>query len=290
MSQAKELHRNWWEPLELNVEQSAQWCIGPMCLRVVRSAQELRTAFRRGADPLDATLSLEVPAPTLSTEAEDAFEVRRFAHNAGNRVRLRPRTPDRPLVVKPANPFGLPPGEKVTLYVSSALWVELMTEGEVPLVTEPTYRPSDTWFGANTRVGELCYASRTSAHLDLETLPLRPHRATTAVRIHNRSRELLWLERLKLPLINFSVFASEKGRLWTEAFELEHQRPGAPAAASIDRGPPPEAGHTQRLADPPVAITRGFLVDAFGGLFSRKEKDGDERVDRKSGAAGATDT
>lgn len=290
MSPAKEIQHRWWEAVELGLDGSVQWCIGPLCLRVFRSRRELRVAFRRGEDALDETLSREQPAPKLSPEEEEAFDVRRFAHTSGDQIRLRPRTPDRPLVVKPAHPFGLPPEEQVTLFVSSALWIDLLNPAEVTLLTEAAYRPSDTWFGANTRVGELCYASRTSAHLDLETLPLRPHRATTAVTIHNRSRELLWLERLKLPLTNLSVFASQEGRIWTEALDLRHQRPGAPAEASIGKGPPAGAGRTQRLADPPVAITRGFLVDAFGGLFSRKEKEEDERADRKPGTPGAADS
>lgn len=287
MSPEQRDRRHWWSDVELEPGASAQWRIGPLTLRLERSGRELRVGSRRGNDPLDESLSFESPAPEQD-EQEDV-ELRRFALRRGRKFHLRPRTPDRPLVVKPAAPFGLPSKEEVTLYVSSAVWVELRVDSGLPLMAEPTFRASDTWFGATTREGELCYASKTSAHLDLETLPLRPHRAVTAVRIHNLSSELLWLERLKIPLTNLSVFASDEARLWTETLELEHRRPGSPAEATVRKQPPSEAGRTRRLAEPPQPITRGFVLDAFGGLFGRREKEDDERVDRRPGSSVVSD-
>src|SRR5439155_1571474 len=101
-------------------------------------------------------------------------------------------------------------------------------------------RLSDTWYGPNTREGELCYSSKTFCRTHLADLPLRPHRVLTPVSIQNNAKDPLLLEQLSLPLPYLSTYVDENGSLWTEEITVVnephhkhnvHQEKGAPKIA-----------------------------------------------------------
>lgn len=160
-------------------------------------------------------------------------------------VHVMPALADRPIVSQPENPFHLPPRETATIYVSTPLWVQIRTRADGPVLFEvPIHLPSDTWFGPNTRMGELCYASRTAARVNLQNVVFLPQRIVSAVTIRNRSPERLDLDRLKLPASVLSLHAAEDGHLWTEKVTLVRTGEEDAAELELSRQPPPEAGAT----------------------------------------------
>lgn len=260
----------WWGDHAIPEGGAGHWRIGPLDLWVYRSRHEWLVASASSGVALDEAFSVDVPM------VRDIPEEQPNAHRFGFRkttgtLRLAPALADRPLVINPATPFSLLPDEELTIYVSSALWLKVKAgEPAHDLLDFPTYRPSDTWFGPSTREGELCYAGKTSARQQLKDLPIRAHRALSAVRVRNLADSVLSIERLKLPMPNMSVFASEDGVLWTETVTLQREQEGELASLQLGKKPPSAIGNPRLVSGPRVRPTKGLLIRAFGGLIGKE--------------------
>ena len=264
----------WWGDYEVAANQTLRWQLGPKTFWITRGRNEWRVASAGGDDPLDNQLVIAEPA---EEPAGDDIDVRRFASRSEHRsIRLEPALPDLPVVVKTTQPFFVPAKEEITLYLSVPLWLRVYLDGrDVELVDTPIARPSDTWFGPDTMTGEFCYALRTSARLHREDLPRRSHRAISTVRIQNNAPSVLHIERLKVPVPHLSVFASNDGHLWTEALTLERKEDSDGTNVRLDDRPTHIVA-SECIARSRKKMSKGFLLDAFGELFGRKGKKGNE--------------
>ncbi len=256
----------------MDPEDTLYWRIGPLHLWITRRRTEWRVVQERTGDPLDTALTVAEPAD-LPAESPTRF-VSRFGFTATDeQVELRPRLADRPVIVNPATPFRIPPGEQVRVFVSTPLWFEIRAGRErKPLVDEPIFRPSDTWFGPSTREGEFCYADKTSARMTLDSLPQRPQRAMAGVWVQNPGRTSLPLERLRVPFPLLSLFESPSGLLWTEAITLTREEDGQSAALELESKPPPDLIDASPLSPPRLESPQGYLHRTFGGLFELAER------------------
>lgn len=258
----------WWGSFPLEIDAPRRWAIGPLRLQIERLSQEIRVTRWQEGDALDE--SLQVGAPAVDAPPADALLDRFGFEQAPDVIHVAPALADRPIVNQPENPFHLPPRETATIYVSVPLWVQLRTRADGPVLLETAiYQPSDTWFGPNTRVGELCYANRTKARVNLQNVLLRPQRIVSAVSIRNRSSRRLDLERLKLPAPFLSVHASETGHLWTEKVTLVRESEEDEAELELSRKPPMEAGETTFVHGARLKPLRGALHRAFGRMVGR---------------------
>ncbi len=255
----------WWGEFEFAAGQTLCWQIGPKTLWISRADGEWIVASQDGRDRLDRRLTV---ADAEAGPPGDKVDVNRFAVRDSSRaLRLVPALPDRPLIVNTAKPFFVPSMEAATLYVSVPLWFRVLLAGsEVKLVDTATVRPSDTWFGPDTLSGELCYASRTSARLQIKGMPLRPHRAVATVQIKNDAASTLPLEKLKVPVQNLSLFASEEGHLWTETLTLERKEDSENASIRL-HSKPAHGVAAMSVAPPRSKVSKGFVLDVFGRLF-----------------------
>lgn len=270
MNKSKVKQTVWWGDHKIPEDSAGHWRIGPLDLWVYRSLHEWRIASESSDDSLDQAFAVEVPmAAEIPEEQPNAC---RFGfRKTKGKLKLVPALADRPLVINPATPFSLPPDEELTIYVSSALWLRLrVDESNHDLLDIPTYRPSDTWFGPSTREGELCYAGKTSARHQLENLPIRPHRALSAVRVRNLAGSNLSVERLKLPMPNMSLFASEDGQLWTETVTLQREQEGELASLQLGKKPPSTISKPRLISGPREQQNKGLLIRAFGDLIGRE--------------------
>jgi hypothetical protein len=260
----------WWGDYEVAANQTLRWQLGPTTLWITRRDQEWRITSAGGRDVIDNRLAIAEPA---EEPAGDDINVRRVASRSGNRsIRLGPVLPDLPVVVKTTQPLFVPAMEEATLFVSVPLWLRVYLDGrDREVVDTPIARPSDTWFGPDTMTGELCYALRTSARLHIGDLPRQPHRAILAVRIRNSAPSVLLVETLKIPVPHLSLFASDKGQLWTEALTVEHVKKAEASHVKLD-DKPMQLAASQRIAGPRKEMSKGFLSDAFGRFFGRRGK------------------
>ncbi len=223
----------WWGECILAANTMGRWHIGPLILWAQRLAKEWRIAWRSGEELMQPVAQVEMSLPIEKPAA--GMAVCRFSfRETGKPLRLVPASADRSVVVKPEVPLYIPGGEEITLFVSTPLWVQVFVgHGSMPLVEVPTLRPSDTWFGADTRHGEMCYASRTLAQLRVEDIVPRPHRAITPVSIRNHASDTLAVERLSVPMPLLSLSVSERGHFWTQSVILERHTPRGEAALQL---------------------------------------------------------
>jgi hypothetical protein len=170
--------------------------------------------------------------------------------------------------VRPRIPLFLPPDQAIQIFVSSPVWLRVEAGKPWQRLRElPTKRLSDTWFGDSTREGELAYALRTQARMNLSEIPVRPYRAVTPVIIRNRADETLAVERLNLPVSYLSVYATPAGRLWTDAVVMSRDRNDEMASLKVSKGAPAPAGEAERLTEPRATLESNVLVRAFSSLL-----------------------
>ncbi len=275
----------WWGDFTVPKDSTLRWQIGPTTLWIHRTARDWRLASLSGSDPFDSRLGIAEPLREGDERPAEGTVTRYALRDEDDTVHLVPAHADRPVIVNAERPFFLPPGEEATLYIGTPLWVRILVGRRAVELTElPLFRPSDTWFGPNTLSGELCYAARTTARLQLENLPLRPHRAVSAARIRNRANTSLPLEKLKLPVKHLSIYCSEAGHMWTEQLTLERQADSEHANVRLDGKPTRIVGAVTFVSPPREKISKGFLVETFGGFFAKKPEKKDERVPRKAAA------
>lgn len=179
---------------------------------------------------------------------------------------LEPQLADRAVVARPLVSTELPPQKQATLLVSTPLWVRLRSGG-CTLAELPTARLSDTWFGPNTRIGELCYAGRTRARLRVENTPESPFRALTPVTITNSGDDNLKLDRINVPVTHLSLYCDGE-RFWTSAIAVTRERNWVSARVHIDGSAPPQSRDARKIAEPRRPIRGGVLERAVDLLFA----------------------
>lgn len=270
----------WWGIIPFLADEQARWTLGPFDLWVHRGPGEWRVAIQRGSDPLSRALSVsrgeavgpwpqEERFPRVATRPEEARLARYATRSEETELLFTPCLADRPMVVRPELTTMLLGDDRIKLFVSTPLWLRIDLAGAKRLVLETSlFRPSDTWFGPSTRVGELCYASRTKAKTARGDLQIRASRAITPVEIRNRGADPLRIERIKLPTPHLALYADRDGVLWTNEVIVERQGAGSLSRASIGRGAPSDAPDAELVSAPRVDSGGAVLLRALSGFVS----------------------
>lgn len=191
---------------------------------------------------------------------------RHIVNGSANILEIKPSLADRTVVCRPKSPITLVPGASVVIYLSTPVWLTIgVTDNKYILLKEvATQRLSDTWFGASTREGELCYASQTLGRLDSDNLPFRIQRAITPLLIENKADNDLVFERIALPVPSLSLFSTKSGQLWTQDVSLIREDDGDFAKLKLGR-PQPDS---TLINGPRVVLGHGQLIRAFSAIFS----------------------
>lgn len=258
----------WWGEFEVPEKKWGHWQIGPLSLWARPLADEWRLAWRCEGEAFAIQTGSAIPA--AGKPDPDACTVARFAlQEPGTRLHLAPRLADLPVVVRPETPVWIPPGQRTLLFVGTIVWVVITAAGPTKreLMEMPAFRPSDTWFGSNTRYGELCYANKTRARTQPELLGRIPHRAITPVEIVNEGHDNLNVEQLRIPVTALSLYESPDARLWTSSMRFTRQQ-GLGSAEFDILGElthlPPDSSE---IAQPRAPLQRKSVIRAFGSLF-----------------------
>lgn len=256
----------WYGDLRVPEGSHAVWRVGPLELDVQHLPGEWRVACRRGDDIWSDAAAVRVAEGGQISE-ELAVE-RYLVDDAQPLLSLQPLLPDRPVVTRPVSPVYIPAGEAARFYVSMPLWLRLAVgEARKALTEIPTLRLSDTWFGANTLEGELCYALRSRCRLTLEDGPVLPYRVVTPLVVRNQATDRMLLERINVPVRQLSLFVAPSGQFWTGEVTVERTEEGHLAALKIDAGAPAEARDAAAVAGPRDPLPRKAAIRAFSALF-----------------------
>lgn len=265
------LDPRWWGSVTLPIGGVARWRAGPSTVVAQRRASDWRVWHETGPDAYAVAAER---ARRVDDEPPDGPPSARFSFaETPDTIAVSPALADRPVIVRPESPLSIPPGERVTVYASTPVWMALKLEVRRPkrggkgpspaVLTElPTFRPTDTWFGPSTREGELCYAVRTAARTQVAELPLRPHRAVTPLTVENQAATPMEVTRLEAPMPFLALHVGRDGRLWTDAI-LVTREADDDTSVKVTAGVPD--GGT-RLAGP--RDTRSF-GQVIGKTFSR---------------------
>lgn len=258
----------WFGDFEVPVGTSLHWRVGPLGFSVQRTRGEWRLQRDASGDTYDASLSLERQAET-EVEPLDGSVQRFLVADEHSRLRVGVLLPDRSIVSRPSTPVSIPPGETVRFYLSYPLWISLAVGDPPRLLTEfPSHQLSDTWFGPNTRLGSLCYATRTRCRLDLDQYPHIPNRANTPLVVRNLAADTLHIEKLQLPVATLGVYrAAQDGWLWTETVTVTRREDGDMAELLTGSGAPEQAGAAELVAGPRQKVQRHAVFRAFSALF-----------------------
>lgn len=257
----------WWQPQTLALNACWQASIGPLTLYFKRCQQEWLFSFERHeqTDTLYSIYSQSAAClPELLTAQRFIFR------HSPSAFRLTPKLLERALVIKTRQPVSIPAGEQTVFYISSPVCILLSVEQpQTPLLEIPVQRLSDTWFGHSTQQGELCYADKTHARQSLAELPLRPHRAVTAVTIENRSEKMLTIDKISIPLPYLALYGRSDGSLWTDPITLQHESHSSLTRFKIGKALPAGLTSADLLTAPRELPDKHSLVRAFTGIFSQ---------------------
>lgn len=261
------LPSRWWGSFEIPEGSLRRWTFGPLELVAERHPGEWRLRWKNrenGAEePTEVLGGLE-----KAVEVEEETKLRVPASRGGDLLSVLPALADRPVVARPEMPLRILAGDELRLFVSTPLWLRVLA-GEPPgelLLDLPIERPSDSWFGPSTREGELVYATRTRAWLDLETFEVRAHRAITEIVVRNLDHAPLALERLNLPVPHLALYCDSQGRVWSERVRIDRARVG-PAEIHFDHQPPISAGECGLVAPARQPVGDNVLRRALSSLL-----------------------
>lgn len=259
---------HWWSDFKVERGQGMHWDLGAFRLVIFHKEGEWLLRHENTESTAPDTVSWQVDRVT-EAPSDGPNLVRFVADQKTNLIRLVPRAADRSVVVRPHLPLHLLAGQKSEIYVSSPVWVEVTVGQRRHRLCEiPVRALSDTWFGPNTREGEVAYALRTRARVQLAEMPMRTYRIITPIRIENEGHDSLLIDRMNLPVPYLSVYAADDGFLWTETVKLIRSEGSEMASLEVGKGAPPEAKRTHRLSEPRQTAEANFLVRAFTGLFA----------------------
>jgi len=258
----------WWGEFEIPVGKAGCWRIGPLTFIAQRKPNEWRCTHFNTLDDLAEGVEIEIG--TGCPDLPDATEVVRFpSPRLGEKLEVVPALADRSVVARPEVPIHVLGGDELRLFVGTPVWMQIKTpepRGEL-LLEIPVLRPNDTWFGPTTRRGELCYAVKTMARLNLENVRILPQRAITEVLLRNEAADPLPIERISLPVPNLDLYCDAAGHLWTGSVTVIRREGATPVEVRLDRQAPVTVAEPESVAPPRLAGTSNVLIRALSSLL-----------------------
>lgn len=259
--------RPWWGSHEVPTRGRLELTLGALTLWVTRLEREWRIGAVRDPDTLRAGVAVRVYGEGDPGAQADDSQWDRFAQGeTSGRITLTPGLMDRAFVVRPYAKLHLLPNQQVVVYVTTPLVVRLSDDMDsVPMVEVPVTRPSETWHGANTIEGTVCYAGRTHARLQAELLERRESRATTAIRLHNQGSQPYWVEKLYVPVPRLALWEDiATGALHTDSLTLTRER--GDEEIEVHEGPPwPGAQLVARARESEQGVSVLAMLNQFWG-------------------------
>lgn len=248
--------KQWWGNFDIPKDVCCAWKISLLRFYINRSKSEWHFTWYQDDTPSEPAVSFDLTG--ASVPESQNLEQARFVHTSADaHFDLGLALADRPIVARPETPIYVPPGQHATLYVSSGVWLQPKLNGHL-LMDMPVYRPSDTWFGENTREGEMCYFSRTRARTEAAESVISPHKVVTPITVINRGTESVKIERIRVPVINLGVYTNENGEFFTNSLSMvlhENSKETTMEIIPINR----QKGEFQLISTPRVEPDKGLL-------------------------------
>ena len=257
----------WWGEFTFGLQQQRCWRLGERVIILKRLENEWNSWNLETLDENDEIIKVGELGECLSIE--QAKFGRYLQQNTSDNVRVLPLLADRSVVARPDTPLTLLAGEKSRLYVSTPIWftAHLLPKGEC-LLDLPFWRPSDSWFGPSTQVGQICYAKYTAARVQLDNVEKRPHRAITPITVINNHDQPLTIERINVPVTLLHLFSDASKQLWTTGISVHRERNTDNVELHLDKHAPVEALSSTLVNGPRVETQQSIFIRSISSLFA----------------------
>jgi hypothetical protein len=255
---------NPWDVRAFSDGEMAQIIVGELRLSVGRRGDEwhLGREYLNAQEVADAAERESTWVP-LESWPESALSGRWITLAGPEDLPMTPVVPDLPVVVRPESPMHLPPGRKLTFFLTVPSWTRITAHGKqsILLAEFPTVVLSKTWFG-DPMAGELCYSLTTLARRQLQDVPPLHHLLTCPVEARNASDEQLLFERFCARLPNLSTYLGQS-RLWTNQLRVTFRGMEAGSTVECLKDPPRVEAILNRLSSERETQARGQRLRSF---------------------------
>ena len=258
---------DFWQATAIPVGETRHWKIGLLDLWIQRGVGEWRIWHRTGGDSSkEGQYELAQPC-----EEPPQSPQRRFATDTkGDKVRLVPTYPDRPIVSYPDSPISVPPKSEASFVCGIPLALEVYLGSKkkgAPLVSLPLRHLSKTWFGTPL-AGEPCYSAYTNAVRDFEELSPNKYRALCPVRVSNRSKQNLPIDRICIHVEHLQLHEGED-YLWSNQVSVLKENASDTSRVEYGSGPPEMEPTAELVSKPRVEPPNNrMLLKTFNQLRS----------------------
>lgn len=245
-----------WGRFALPEDAPLRFQLGPLTILVLKAGDEIRTR----------TIQEGTHEPSSGTVSGSSAWSRWAAPEDPGEIEFLPAFPDRPLVLRPEDPFYLLPGAHARVYVRVPVSIQVrIPVGTGATIMEiPTFSLSETWWG-DAEAGELCYWLHIVARRDAPPEIFRPDRIICPVDLVNEAREELPVEKILLRCEHLSVFRGASS-LWSDEIRVRHRGEEIGSDLEMTGRNPPEAPRATRVNPPRVPVAKGFRARTFARL------------------------
>ncbi|MFT6529825.1 MAG: hypothetical protein ACJAZB_001476 [Psychrosphaera sp.] len=259
-------NNQWWGDFTFDDQQIKRWQIGERAITIKRAVNEWNCWNFETSDEID--LPIELVDIEQSTDNSEKMFGRYLENNSEGKIRISPQLADRSVVTRPATPLTLLTGEKTQLFISTPIWFSAKTlSNNQQFIDLPFWRPSDSWFGASTIDGQLCYAKYTSARIQLAHLEKRSHRAITPITVINHQDKPLVIERLNVPVNLLNLYCDDHNQFWTSGITVKTENHSRNVEMHINEKVPKEVQSYELVTPPRIVSETNKLIRNISNLL-----------------------
>jgi len=254
---------NPWRTLNVKPQQCQRCQIGPLRIWVYRNTHEWMIAYdyQMGEKKI-------VEFGVVEEKPDSIAWSQYIAGDEDSVIQFRPVMPDRSVVVRPKNPTKVLQGLECVMYVFIPVSISITAgaRAELSLCEIPSVLLSNTWFG-DTMSGESCYSMRFPAELALFSSGVGPHRVICPVKIKNRSKEDLEIQRLCVRVEHLNIYKGKHCE-WTNEVRVTYEGEDQGCEIKYTEKPPDYEETGELITKCQVPASKGLFHKTFSGLKS----------------------
>ena len=248
-----------WTTFELAPGETLTWDVGATCFYASRVENDWLIAHKESEERESVEIRIHKDGiPEDVTPERWAFKTSRTF------IKFSPAMPDRPLVVRPISPLGLPPESEVQFYINIPTFIKVTISNKsnnTEIGVYPSQTLSNTWFGDNFS-GVFCYSNKSKIRREKAELNVVPNQIICPFKIKNKGDEILNVERICLRVKYLAIWAG-KQRLWSNEVTTIFKGHGKDTQLEYSNTAPKDASEPRLIEKSEEKPERGFLRQTF---------------------------
>lgn len=246
-----------WTKHKIPQDEPLKVTIGPLTIWCIRENKELRIAWNRCKE-IGEVDDAQLP---------EKLEWQRWAFKQKNpSIELKPVFPDRPILIKPENPFKITEEASVRIYVRVPIWIRITLIGDpsTHLIEIPIITLSNTWFGTYQE-GDLCYWISSGARLSIEPDVTKPFLAICPLQLIDRSPDDLNVEKICLRVEHLSLYLVN-GQLWSGETTITYRGTTDVSEVKYNQTSPKEVRKAIFISKPRTKLIHSITAKTFSTI------------------------